>query len=109
MNREKLYKEINEKGLRHKDTVKASQELDKVVLVEMINGDSVVENIYLKQVIKAKEAIIDNLTQRIIELSEIAAMRVESGESAITAIGIVTAKAYREGLLNEVGIHGIKR
>lgn len=88
MNKDKMYKYINEKGLNHADTIAASEELDKEVFKEMLK-DPVVENIYLKQVVKAKdyriaklEEIIRNLrrmNRRINDLAEVAVMLNETG------------------------------
>lgn len=90
MNRDKMYSCINEKGLNHADTIAASEELDKEVFKEMLK-DPVIENIYLKQVVKAKdyriaklEEIIRNLrgTRRVNDLAELAVMLNETGVPA---------------------------
>lgn len=91
MNRDKMYSCIDNLGLNHADTIAASEELDKEVLEEMLK-DPVVENIYLKQVIKAKdyriaklEEIIRNLrrmNRRINDLAEVAVMLNETGVPA---------------------------
>lgn len=88
MNRDKMYSCINEKGLNHADTIAASEELDKEVFKEMLK-DPVVENIYLKQVIKAKDYRIAKLEEiirklrkmnrRINDLAEVAVMLNETG------------------------------
>ena len=85
-----MYSCINEKGLNHADTIAASEELDKEVFKEMLK-DPVIENIYLKQVVKAKdyriaklEEIIRNLrgTRRVNDLAELAVMLNETGVPA---------------------------
>lgn len=91
MNRDKMYSCIDNLGLNHADTIEASEELDKEVLKEMLK-DLVVENIYLKQVVKAKdyriaklEEIIRNLrrmNRRINDLAEVAVMLNETGVPA---------------------------
>lgn len=90
MNRDKMYYFINEKGLNAKETIAASEELDQEVFKEMLK-DPKIENIYLKQVIKAKdyriaklENIIRNLrgTRRVNDLAELAVMLNETGVPA---------------------------
>lgn len=88
MNRDKMYYCIDNLGLNAKETIAASEELDKEVFKEMLK-DPVVENIYLKQVVKAKEyriakleEIIRNLrrmNRRINDLAEVAVMLNETG------------------------------
>lgn len=82
-----MYYFINEKGLNAKETIAASEELDQEVFKEMLK-DPVVENLYLKQVVKAKdyriaklEEIIRNLrnARRANDLAELAVMLSESG------------------------------
>lgn len=93
MKREELYKSIMEKGINHKETIKASEKLDKEVFKEMIKNP-VNENIYLKQVIKSKDEEIRRLNRLILDLSEVAVMRVETGETVQEAINSVVKKAY---------------
>ena len=87
MNRSKMYYCIDNLGLNEKETIEASEEVDKEVFKEMLK-DPVVENIYLKQVIKAKdyriaklENIIRNLrgNRRVNDLAEVAVMLNETG------------------------------
>lgn len=88
MCREKMYTSIDKNGLNHKETIAASEELDQEVFKEMLK-DPVVENLYLKQVVKAKEyriakleEIIRNLrrmNRRINDLAEVAVMLNETG------------------------------
>lgn len=98
MNKDKLYEAIKKNGLNHKDTIAASQELDQQVLKEMLK-DPKTENIYLKQVIKAKDSAIEKLNRRIQELTELAQMRYEVGESANDSIKLVVSIATSEGTL----------
>ena len=107
INKDFLYKTINEKGIGHKDTISASQELDKEILLEMLK-DPVNENIYLKQVIKAKEYEIKNLQKRILELTEQAQMNYESGLTAKDSIEIVMTIASKEGIINASKVNGIR-
>ena len=91
MNKDKMYYYIDNLGLNAKETIEASEELDKEVLKEILK-DPVVENIYLKQVVKAKEyriakleEIIRNLrrmNRRINDLAEVAVMLNETGVPA---------------------------
>lgn len=90
MNRDKMYSCIDNLGLNHADTIAASEELDQEVFKEMLK-DPKIENIYLKQVIKAKdyriaklENIIRNLrgTRRVNDLAELAVMLNETGVPA---------------------------
>lgn len=73
-------------------------------LEEMLK-DPKVENIYLKQVIKAKECEVKNkdneiatLKRRILELSELAQMMYEVGINARKAIQNVQRMAEKENL-----------
>ena len=93
MKREELYKSIMENGINHKKTIKASEKLDKEVFKEMIKNP-VNENIYLKQVIKSKDEEIRRLNRLILDLSEVAVMRVEAGETVQEAINSVVKKAH---------------
>ena len=91
MCREKMYTSIDKNGLNHEETIEASEELDQEVFKEMLK-DPVVENLYLKQVVKAKEyriakleEIIRNLrrmNRRINDLAEVAVMLNETGVPA---------------------------
>ena len=90
MNKDKMYKCINEKGVNHADTIAASEELDKEVLAEMLK-DPKIENIYLKQIVKAKDyriAKLENIirglraNRRVNDLAELAAMLNETGMPA---------------------------
>lgn len=90
MNKDKMYYYIDNLGLNAKETIEASEELDKEVFKEMLQ-DPVVENICLKQVIKAKdyriaklENIIRNLrgNRRVNDLAELAVMLNETGVPA---------------------------
>lgn len=88
MNKDKMYYYIDNLGLNAKETIEASEELDKEVFKEMLK-DPVVENIYLKQVIKAKDYRIAKLediirklrkkNRRINDLAEVAVMLNETG------------------------------
>ena len=109
MCREKMYTSIDENGLNHEDTIAASQELDQEVLEEMLK-DPIVENIYLKQVIKAKDYRIEHLEniikdfsrreRRVKDLAEVAAMKHEAGLKAKDAITlVVTIAASEESVL----------
>lgn len=90
MNKDKIHSFIDNLGLNAKEIISASEEIDKEVLEEMFK-DPVVENIYLKQVIKAKdyriaklEEIIRNLREarRVNDLAEVAVMLNETGVPA---------------------------
>lgn len=100
----RLYAVIDERGISIKEALIASEELDKEILEEMLK-DPKVENIYLKQVIKAKECEVKNkdneiatLKRRILELSELAQMMYEVGISARKAIRNVQRMAEKENL-----------
>ena len=56
-----MYHCIDNLGLNAKETIAASEELDQEVLAEMLK-DPIVENIYLKQVVKAKAVSYTHLT-----------------------------------------------
>lgn len=98
MNKDKLYEAINRNGLNHKETIAASEEINQEVIKEMLK-DPKTENIYLKQVIKAKDSAIEKLNRRIQELTELAQMRYEVGESANDSIKLVVRIATSEGTL----------
>lgn len=98
MNKDKLYEAINRNGLNHKETIAASEEINQEVIKEMLK-DPKTENIYLKQVIKAKDSAIEKLNRRIQELTELAQMRYEVGESANDSIKLVVSIATSEGTL----------
>lgn len=98
MNKDKLYEAINRNGLNHKETIEASEEINQEVIKEMLK-DPKTENIYLKQVIKAKDSAIEKLNRRIQELTELAQMRYETGESANDSIKLVVSIATSEGIL----------
>lgn len=98
MNKDKLYEVINRDGLNHKETIAASEEINQEVIKEMLK-DPKTENIYLKQVIKAKDSAIEKLNRRIQELTELAQMRYEVGESANDSIKLVVSIATSEGTL----------
>ena len=85
-----MYYYIDNLGLNAKETIEASEELDKEVLKEMLK-DPKIKVIYQEQIIKAKdiriaklEEIIRNLrvTRRVNDLSELAAMLNETGMPA---------------------------
>lgn len=98
MNKDKLYEAIDKNGLNHKDTIAASDELNREVLKEMLK-DPKTENIYLKQVIKAKDYTIEKLNRRIQELTQIAQMNYEAGATANDSIKLVVTIAANEGTL----------
>lgn len=98
MNKDKLYEAINKNGLNHKETIAASEEINQEVIKEMLK-DPKTENIYLKQVIKAKDLTIEKLNRRIQELSELAQMRYEAGAPANDSIKLVVKIATSEGTL----------
>ena len=107
MNRSKMYACINEKGLNHADTIAASEELDKEVFKEMLK-DPVVENIYLKQVIKAKDYRIAKLediirklrkmNRRINDLAEVAVMLNETGVPAEDSVKLSVHISQAKGI-----------
>ena len=87
MNRDKMYYCIDNLGLNAKETIAASEELDKEVLAEMLK-DPKIENIYLKQIVKAKDyriAKLENIirglraNRRVNDLAEVAVMLNETG------------------------------
>lgn len=107
INREMLYREINEKGIDHEDTIKVAAEVDKEILNEFIK-DPVIESLYLKIQIKSKDEEIRRLQRRVIELTDIAAMQCEVGTTAITAIRNVVNIAMKEGITSEIGIYSAR-
>lgn len=107
--RDKMHKEMNNSSnLTDSNVVKASQDLDQKILAEMVRQDPVIENIYLKNVIKSKDEQIRTLQnellkataqeKRIKDIIEGAVMRFESGMMAINAIDLAVKQARAEGL-----------
>lgn len=87
MDKDKMYYCIDNLGLNAKETIAASEELDKEVLAEMLK-DPKIENIYLKQIVKAKDyriAKLENIirglraNRRVNDLAEVAVMLNETG------------------------------
>ena len=85
-----MYYCIDNLGLNAKETIAASEELDKEVLAEMLK-DPKIENIYLKQIVKAKDyriAKLENIirglraNRRVNDLAEVAVMLNETGIQA---------------------------
>ena len=106
MNKDKMYHCIDNLGLNAKETIAASEELDKEVFKEMLK-DPKIENIYLKQVIKAKdykieklENIIRNLrsTRRTNDLAEIAVMLNEIGAPAKDSVKLSVCIGQVKGI-----------
>ena len=104
--RDKMHSAIKQcSNLTDSNVVKASEDLDKKVLEEMLAQDPVIENIYLKRVIKAKDEAIRTLQnklyekQRIEDLAEIAVMKHEAGLDALGAIQLAIIEAKKEGIL----------
>ena len=87
MDKDKMYYCIDNLGLNAKETIAASEELDKEILAEMLK-DPKIENIYLKQIVKAKDyriAKLENIirglraNRRVNDLAEVAVMLNETG------------------------------
>lgn len=87
MDKDKMYYCIDNLGLNAKETIEASEELDKEILAEMLK-DPKIENIYLKQIVKAKDyriAKLENIirglraNRRVNDLAEVAVMLNETG------------------------------
>lgn len=104
--RDNMYNQINKsERLTDDSVVKASEELDQKILAEMCRQDPVIENIYLRRVIKAKDETIRTLQnklyekQRIEDLAEIAVMKHEAGLDALGAIQLAVIQARKEGIL----------
>ena len=98
INKDFLYKTIEEKRLNNSDTIAASEEIDKEILMKMLKNP-VNENIYLKQVIKAKDCEIKNLQSKILELSKQAQINYELGLNVKKSIEIVMTIASKLGIL----------
>lgn len=103
--RENMNKEIDKhEELTHPDVVKASQKLDHKIFEDMLK-DPVIENQYLKRLLKAKDDKIRTLQnklyekQRIEDLAEITVMKCESGLRALNAIQLAVIQARREGII----------
>lgn len=94
----------NSEKLTDLNVVKASEDLDKKILEEMLR-DPVIENQYLKRLLKSKDEQIRNLQNKIYEknriedLAEITVMKCEAGLNALNAIQLAVFEARREGIL----------
>ena len=106
LSRDKMHSAIKQcSNLTDSNVVKASEDLDKKVLEEMLAQDPVIENIYLRRVIKAKDETIRTLQnklyekQRIEDLAEIAVMKHEAGLDALCAIQLAIIEAKKEGII----------
>lgn len=103
--RENMHNQIkNSEKLTDLNVVKASEDLDKKILEEMLR-DPVIENQYLKRLLKSKDEQIRNLQNKIYEknriedLAEITVMKCEAGLNALNAIQLAVFEARREGIL----------
>lgn len=103
--RENMHNQIkNSEKLTDLNVVKASEDLDKKILEEMLR-DPVIENQYLKRLLKSKDEQIRNLQNkiykknRIEDLAEITVMKCEAGLNALNAIQLAVFEARREGIL----------
>jgi hypothetical protein len=103
--RENMHNQIkNSEKLTDLNVVKASEDLDKKILEEMLR-DPVIENQYLKRLLKSKDEQIRNLQNKIYEknriedLVEITVMKCEAGLNALNAIQLAVFEARREGIL----------
>jgi hypothetical protein len=99
--RAKLHETINNYNRGDERIQKASEEMDQKILEEMLKQDPVIENKYLKRVIKSKDNQIKDLKNelRLRDLVEIAAMKHEAGLSAAIAIRQILAIGMKEGIL----------
>ena len=103
--RENMHNQINNsEKLTDSNVVKASQDLDNKILEDMLK-DPVIENQYLKRLLKAKDDKIRTLQnklyekQRIEDLAEITVMKCEAGLKALSAIQLAVIQARKEGIL----------
>ena len=103
--RENMHNQINNsEKLTDSNVVKASQDLDNKILEDMLK-DPVIENQYLKRLLKAKDDRIRALQnklyekQRIEDLAEITVMKCEAGLKALNAIQLAVIQARKEGIL----------
>lgn len=101
MDREKMYESIELYGISSKEALKSSQEYDKIVFEEMIK-DPKIEVLHLRRIIQSKNEEIRGLQRRILELSDIAACAVQTGETVKNAIASVMMIAVKEGLVDEI-------
>lgn len=83
--RDTLHKVLSEFGRGTKEVQEASEKLDNKILEEMLRQDPVIENQYLKRLLKAKDEQIRRLQNEISfrninrDLAELAAMYNEAG------------------------------
>ena len=103
--RDNLHLALNRCGRGTKEVQKASEDLDEKILQEMLAQDPVIENQYLKRLLKAKDDRIRALQnklyekQRIEDLAEITVMKCEAGLKALSAIQLAVIQARKEGIL----------
>lgn len=109
LSRDKMHSAIKQcSNLTDSNVVKASEDLDKKVLEEMLAQDPKIENIYLKNVIKSKDQRIRELQDKLFkatekerrmnDIIESAVMKFECGMMAINAIDLAVKQAREEGL-----------
>ena len=65
--RDNLHLALNRCGRGTDEVQKASEELDEKILQDMLRQDPVIENIYLRRVIKAKDETIRTLQNKLYE------------------------------------------
>lgn len=105
--RDLMHKQIGKSNkLTDSDVVKASQDLDKKILEDMLKQDPKIENRYLKGVIKSKDIEISRLQnevlikeQKIRDMVELIVMQYESGLPLDRLIRVAQIKAVKEGII----------
>ena len=65
--RDNLHLALNRCGRGTDEVQKASEDLDEKILQDMLRQDPVIENIYLRRVIKAKDETIRTLQNKLYE------------------------------------------
>lgn len=106
LSRDKMYSAITQcSNLTDSNVVKASEDLDKMVLEEMLAQDPVIENSYLKRVqlqqneqIRKLQSELDKTNDRLRLAKEILRL-YQQGIDVKRALTVITAQAEREGIL----------
>ena len=104
--RDKMHSAIKQcSNLTDSNVVKASEDLDKKVLEEMLAQDPVIENSYLKRVqlqqneqIRKLQSELDKTNEQLRLAKEVVRL-YQQGIDVQKALTVITAQAVREGII----------
>ena len=106
LSRDKMHSAIKQcSNLTDSNVVKASEDLDKKVLEEMLAQDPKIENSYLKRVqlqqneqIRKLQSELDKTNERLRLAKEVVRL-YQQGIDVQKALTVITAQAVREGII----------